>query len=370
MAKRRNSFWKRFDYVLLLTVILLTVFGIIMISSATASARYGSWPYLKQQIIALGLGLFTILILTLIDYDWWGKLYLFIYVFSNALLVAVLIFGFGEETAGARSWLSIAGFNFQPSEIAKIGIIISVAKIIDNNKERINELFTLFKILAFAGVPIALIAKQPDAGTASVFIFFIAIMLFVAGLDWKYILYSAIAALMSAPLLWFTLADYQKDRILNFLDPTRDALNSGYQLAQSIIAIGSGKIFGRGLYEGVQTQLGFLPEVQTDLIFAVIGEELGLLGGLLLIFLYLVLFMRLIRIAKKTEDLFGSLMVIGITAMMAFHIFENVGMTMGLLPITGIPLPFISYGGTFLLVNMICIGIALSVGIRKEGLNF
>ncbi|MTI47008.1 rod shape-determining protein RodA [Sporosalibacterium faouarense] len=370
MAKKRRSFWKRFDYILLLSVILLAVYGLIMISSATANSTYGSFPYLKQQGLALGLGLIAIIVLSLIDYEWWGKLYLVIYFVCNGLLLAVLLFGFGEERWGARSWLSIGGFTFQPSEIVKIGIIISVAKYIDNNKENLNELPTLIKVLAFAAVPIGLIAKQPDAGTAAVYVFFIAVMLFIAGLDWKYILYSVLAGVMSAPILWFTLEGYQKNRILNFIDPTRDVLGSGYQLDQSITAIGSGKIFGRGLYEGVQTQLGFLPEVQTDLIFAVIGEELGLLGGLILITLYAIMLLRLVRIARNTEDLFGSLIIIGVSSMMTFHIFENIGMTMGLLPLTGIPLPFMSYGGTFLLVNMVSIGMALSVGIRKEGLNF
>ncbi len=370
MSRKRKSFWKRFDYILFIAVILLTIFGLIMISSATSNSKFGSFPFLKQQGVAFGIGLVAIIILTLIDYEIWGKLYMFIYIFCNLLLVAVLIFGFGEENWGARSWLAIGGFTFQPSELVKIGVILSVAKIIDNNKENINELFTLSKILAFAGIPIFLIAKQPDYGTALVFIFFVAIMLFVAGIDFKYILYSSITGIISLPVIWLTLAPYQKNRILDFIDPTRDPLGSGYQVDQSITAIGSGKILGRGLYEGVQTQLGFLPEKQTDLIFAVIGEELGLIGGLLLIFLYLVMLLRLIRIAKKTEDLFGSLVVIGIVAMMVAHIFENIGMTMGLTPVTGIPLPFMSYGGTFLLVNMICIGLSLSVGVRKEGLNF
>lgn len=368
--KRRKSFFKRFDYILLLTVILLVVFGLIVISSATSNSKVGSFPYLKQQGVAFGLGIIAIIVLALLDYDWWGKLYLVIYVFCNLLLIAVLLFGFGEQQWGARSWISIAGFNFQPSELVKIGIIISMAKIIDKNKDRINELFTLFKILVFGAIPIGLIALQPDYGTAFVFVFFISIMLFIAGLDMKYILYSAVAAIAALPLFYFTLEDYQKNRILNFFNQERDVLGSGYQVDQSITAIGSGQVVGRGLYNGLQAQFGYIPESQTDFIFAVIGEELGFVGGAALIFLYFIMIIRLIRIAKKTEDLFGSLIVVGVVAMFIFHIFENIGMTMGLTPVTGIPLPFLSYGGTFLLVNMIAIGLALSVGVRKEGLSF
>lgn len=368
--KRQKNFFKRFDYILLLTIIFLVVFGLLVISSATASSKLGSFPYLKQQGIAFGLGLIAIIILSLIDYDLWGKLYLVIYVFCNLLLLSVLLFGFGEKEWGARSWLAIGGFTFQPSELVKIGIIVSMAKFIDNHKERINEFFTLIKILIFGAIPIGLIVLQPDYGTAFVFVFFIGIMLFIAGIDLKYVMYSAVAAIAALPLFYFTLADFQKNRILDFFNKERDVLGSGYQVDQSVTAIGSGQITGRGLYNGIQSQYGYIPESQTDFIFAVIGEELGIVGGSALIFLYLIMIFRLIKISKKTDDLFGSLIVAGVISMFIFHIFENIGMTMGLTPVTGIPLPFISYGGTFLLVNMIAIGLSLSVGVRKEGLRF
>ncbi|MFA5522996.1 MAG: FtsW/RodA/SpoVE family cell cycle protein, partial [Tissierellales bacterium] len=255
-------------------------------------------------------------------------------------------------------------------EFVKIGVIISLAKFIEKNHEKLNELFTLIKVLIFAFIPVVLIMLQPDFGTAIVFVFFIFVMLFVAGLDWKYMLITAVAGIASLPIIWFSLDKYQKNRIFDFLDPSRDAMGSGYQVIQSKIAIGSGQIFGMGLYNGNQTQFGFLPEKHTDFIFSVIGEELGLIGGLALILLYFLLLIRLIKIAKNSTDKYGSIMVIGIAAMLTFHILENVGMTMGLMPVTGIPLPFISHGGTFLLSNMICIGLALSVGMKREGLSF
>lgn len=366
MSNKRKGLWKRFDFTLFITVILLCIYGLIVLSSATAGED--SVGYLRTQGIAFGLGLVSIFILIFINYETFGKFYIPIYIVCNLLLIAVLIFG--STAKGAQSWIKIGPVRFQPSEFVKIGVIISVSKFIEKNHEKINQPFTLIKILVFAFIPVILILLQPDFGTAIVFVFFIFVMLFVANLDWKYILYAAIAGIISLPILWFSLSDYQKNRIFDFLDPTRDAMGSGYQVIQSKIAIGSGQIFGMGLYNGNQTQFGFLPEKHTDFIFSVIGEELGLIGGLILILLYFVLLFRLIKIAKNSKDIYGSLMVTGFAAMMLFHILENVGMTMGLMPVTGIPLPFISYGGTFLLSNMICIGLVLSVGMKREGLSF
>lgn len=363
----RKSF-KKFDFILLTTVIILCIFGLIMIYSATLS--FDTLKPLKSQAIATGMGLIAILIIVFLDYHFLGKLYIPIYILSNLLLIAVLIWGFGAEQWGSDSWLNIGGIVFQPSEFVKVGLVISLAQFIKLNKETINEPLTLMKILAFAFFPVILILRQPDAGTAMVFIFFIAIMLFIAGIKWKYIGYSLLAGLLSLPVLWFQLDTYQKNRFFNFLDPERDTSNTGYQAMQGKIAIGAGKIYGRGLFEGVFTQYNYIPEKQTDFIFAVIGEELGFIGGISLIIVYFIMLTRLIKIARNSTDLFGSLMVIGFTSILIFHVWENIGMTIGLMPITGIPLPFLSHGGTFQLINLVCIGIALSVGIHRDGLNF
>ena len=368
MFNLKKKSLKRFDFILFITVLLLCAYGLVMIMSATLSLETAR--HVKTQAISTVLGVIAIIILVFLDYQFIGKLYIPIYVLCNLLLVAVLLFGFGEDQWGARSWLKIGPIKFQPAEFVKIGLIISLAKFIDKNKENINEPLTLFKILAFAGFPVLLILRQPDAGTAMVFVFFIAVMIFAAGIDWKYIWYAFLVGILSLPVLWFKLDEFQRERIFNFLDPERDTSNTGYQAMQGRIAIGSGKVSGRGLFKGVYTQFNYIPEKQTDFIFAVIGEELGLIGGLTLIILYFIMLYRLIKIAKDSNDMFGSLMVIGITAMFVAHIWENIGMTIGLMPITGIPLPFLSYGGTFQLVNMVCIGIALSVGIHKDGLNF
>lgn len=369
MFNLKKKSFKKFDFLLLFSVIALCVFGLIMINSATLS--FENPKYVKTQAIATILGFFIILILVLMDYQFLGKLYIPIYVVCNLLLLAVLVVGVGDEQWGAKSWLYITkSFGFQPSEFVKIGLIISLAKYIDINKEQINEPFTLLKVLAFAFLPVVLILKQPDAGTAMVFIFFIAAMLFVAEVKWKYIGMAIGAGLASLPVLWFKLDKYQRDRIFNFLEPERDISNTGYQAMQGKIAIGSGKVFGRGLTQGVYTQYNYIPAKHTDFIFAVVAEELGFIGGVVLIFLYFIMLQRFIKIAKNSTDMFGSCMCIGMAAMFLFHIWENIGMTIGLMPITGIPLPFLSYGGTFQLANMICVGIALSVGLHKEGLSF
>nr|WP_300094209.1 rod shape-determining protein RodA [Sedimentibacter sp.] len=379
MFKKDNKL-KRFDFILFFTTIVLCVYGFIIINSATMSKASGSEPYLKTQLIAFALGLGVMFFLVMIDSDIYGSFYLPIYGVSVILLLYALINPVSaSEWGDVRSWVAIGPIVFQPSEVAKFGVIISVAKFIDMNKDNINDPAVLIKVLVFAFFPVALILMQPDLGTALVFIFFIAVMIFVSGIDRKYII--AVLALALVMLVIGLIAfyfimkdytpneDYRIDRIVTFFYPELDPEDTGYQVIQSKTAIGSGMIYGRGLYNGVQNQLGYLPTKETDFIFAVIGEELGLVGGLVLLLLYALLLYRLIRIARHAANLFGSLIVTGITAMLLFHIFENIGMTMGLMPVTGIPLPFISSGGTFMLVNMISIGLALSVGMKRRKID-
>lgn len=375
MFKKDNKL-KRFDFVLFFTTIILCVYGFIIINSATMSKLSGSEPFLKTQIVAFTLGMIALFVLVIIDYDIYGTFYIPIYGISVALLIYVLINPVSaSEWGDVRSWIAIGPVTFQPSEIAKFGVIISVSKYIEINKDDLNNPIVLIKVLVFAFFPIALILMQPDLGTALVFIFFIIVMIFVAGIDRKYIiavlLIGLILLIIGLVSFYYIMQDYtpnkdyRLDRIVAFFYPEIDPEDTGYQVIQSKTAIGSGMIYGRGLYEGVQNQLGYLPTKETDFIFAVIGEELGLLGGLFLLSLYAILLYRLIRIAKNASNLFGSLIATGIAAMFFFHIFENIGMTMGLMPVTGIPLPFISYGGTFMLLNMVSIGITLSVGMKR-----
>lgn len=368
---------KRFDFILFFTTLILSCYGFIIIKSATMSKVGGGTGYLKTQLIAFIIGLVVMFVLVLIDYDVYGSFYIPIYALSILLLIYVLINPVNaSEWGGVRSWVKIGPIRFQPSEIAKFGIIISLAKYIEINHEKMNEPLVLLKILAFALFPVALILLQPDLGTALVFIFFIAAMIFIGGVDRKYVIIVLVIGLLfmivCVGAFFYIMRDYtvgdnyQFDRIVTFVYPELDPEDTGYQVIQSKTAIGSGLLYGRGLFKGVQNQLGYLPTKETDFIFAVIGEELGFLGGLFLLVLYAVLLFRLIKIAKQTSSLFGSLIATGITAMLFFHIFENVGMTMGVMPVTGIPLPFISYGGTFMMVNMISIGLCLSVGMKRN----
>lgn len=378
----KESKLKRFDFVLFFTAIILCIYGFVIIKSATMSLSDGSSRYLKMQMIAFIIGTILTLVLVVIDYDVYGSLYKIIYLFSNALLLYVLINPVIDSNWGnVRSWMRLypTSIVFQPAEIAKFGIIIALAKYIDIHKENINNPLVLCKVLAFAFLPVGLILLQPDLGTAIVFVFFIAVMIFASGISYKYVapvVCVAIVCMLIGVVAIYNIinsdsynpqtADYKINRIVTFLHPELDPGDTGYQVIQSKTAIGSGMLRGRGLYQGVQNQLNYLPTKETDFIFAVIGEELGLVGGIFLILLYAVLLYRLIRIAKRTTSLFGALIVTGITAMLFFHIFENIGMTMGLLPVTGIPLPFISYGGTFMLVNMVSIGLSLGVGMKKN----
>lgn len=361
--KTRKDFIKDFDYKLLILVIIISAFGILILKSAATSLDdYRS--IMKSQIVATVLGFFAIVLFSVIDYRIWKNLYKFIYVVSMLLLAATLVFG--VSAYGSKSWLSIGGFTFQPSEFVKVSLIIAFAAYLEDVEYKLNEPFELFKALVFAFLPVFLILKQPDAGTAMVYTFFIVVMLFIAGVDWKYILAAVILFLAAIPIIWTKLDLYQKNRILGFLNPAAGQSDTTYQFVQGMIAIGSGQIKGKGLYKGTQTQYGFVPKKENDFIFPVLAEELGFIGGFLLILLYGLILLEFIKIAKNSKDRFGSFMILGFVAMLLFHIWENIGMCLGLMPITGIPLPFFSAGGTFQLICLSIMGLVLSVSAHKN----
>lgn len=352
------------DIPLILCILAITVLGFLVLSSATLT--YGNAPYLIKQGIATALGISIAAALMLIDYHLWKKYYPFLYILSLLLLVATLIFGHGDTTWGAKSWLAVGPFNFQPAEFVKVFLVICVAAYLDDHAEKLNRPKELAKMLAFSCFPVLLILMQPDFGTAMVFLFFIAVMLFFSGLDWRYIFGALGAALLSLPFFYARLDDYQKNRILDFLKPEANTSGSGYQAYEGRIAIGDGRLFGRGLYRGPQTQYNFIPTKETDFIFPVLVEELGFIGGGTLLFLYAFLIYRLLSLSKIARDDTGKLMVMGFLSVFFIHIWENIGMTLGLMPITGIPLPFISYGGTFQMVNFAIIGLCLSVRYHRQ----
>lgn len=369
MFNRSKKVAKQFDWPLLIVTILLCLYGLIILRSAVASSYSGD-RQLMSQTVATVLGFIGILAVLFLDTDALKKLSIPIYLITIILLVATLLFGHGESLWGARSWLRIGPVNFQPSEFAKLGLLLPFAALLEKLQPRLNHPKTIIVIGIVALLPLFLIMRQPDLGTTIVFTFFLLMMLFYAGLSWWYIIGVVVVALIVAPIVYSNLDTFQQNRILNFLDPTRDPLGSNYQILQGIIAIGSGMLTGRGYMQGTQTQLGFIPEQDTDYIFSVLSEELGFVGGLILIGLYAFMLIRILIIAYRSKDLYGACASIGVAAILFFHIFENIGMTIGLMPVTGIPLPFISYGGTFQLLNLLCIGLVLSISMQRKPLDF
>lgn len=360
---------KKIDYGLIIVVLLICALGILVVGSATYSL--GSERYIKTQIVSIIIGIISIIMIMLIDYNTLSKMYIPIYIVTNLLLLSVFIFGKGSEEWGASRWIRIGSFGFQPADFAKLAIIICLSKFLDDNKDTIHKPITIIKALLFVGLPMGLILLQPDLGTTLVISAFVFGMLFIAGLTYKHIAIATVVGLITAPFAWFgVLKPYQRKRILIFLNPEQDPMGGGYHTLQSRVAVGAGMIRGKGLFKGSSNQFGFLPEKHTDFIFSVIAEELGFIGALVLIILYLIMLYKCINIAREAKDDFGTYLVTGVTFMLAFHIFLNIAMTIGLAPVTGKPLPFVSYGGTFMLTNMMAIGVVLNVNMRRDKINF
>ena len=322
----------------------------------------------NKQIIWLVVSLVIMVITMMIDYQFLVKISPGIYGLFIILLVGVL---FTSPVNGARSWFDIGAFSFQPGEFAKVFVILAIVyainKIQQRDKAEINRPTRLLIILAILAVPVLLIIKQPDYGTAAAFLVAIVMMLLAAGIDKKYIIITAIVAIVSIPLLYnFVLPEHAKKRIDIFLNPESDPRGSGYNIIQSKLAIGAGGLTGMGLLKGNQTQLGFLYPKTTDFIYAVISEEMGFIVAGAIIIMYVFLVTKCLYIAKTAKDEEGTLIATGIAGIFLFHMVENIGMVMGLLPITGVPLPFISYGGSSLITNFICIGLLLNISSKRQ----
>lgn len=305
----------------------------------------------------------------MIDYNLIAKFSPIFYGIFIILLIAVL---FTPVVNGATSWFSITdGIKFQPSELAKVFVVIFLAYVIDivqrKNRNEINKPLKLLGVLSIVLVPVLLIIKQPDYGTAAAFMIATVLMLFVAGIDKKYIITTVVIIAVALPIVYnFVLPAHAKSRIDVFLNPNLDPRGAGYNVIQSKLAIGSGKLVGMGLFKGNQTQLGFLHPKTTDFIFSVIGEEMGFIVAGAVIIIYVIMITKAVYVAKTAKDNLGSYIAIGIVGIFLFHMIENIGMTMGLLPITGVPLPFVSYGGSSLITNFICIGLLLNISGRRQ----
>lgn len=362
---------KNIDKILLMIPLIFAVISVIIIGSTAYEESFVFTRNMKVQILAFCIGLVAMAVILFFDYLILEGLDKILYVASILFLFTVFLPVIGLEQYGARGWLDLGPVDLQPAEIVKITFIITYASYLSRHQE---DLLT-FKGLAIAGAyvlpVIGIIAgMQNDLGNALVICVIAAIMVFAAGVNGK--LYGKVAAvgILCIPIMYRFMAGHQKDRIDAFLHPDNLLLPGNYQVWQSKVAIGSGGILGKGLFEGTQKELKFLPVQESDFIFSVIAEEWGFLGGGAIIGLYALFLYRMLLVARNAKDLFGSLIVIGILGMFFFQVFENIGMTMGLMPVTGITLPFISAGGSSVVTNMIALGLVLNVCIRSKVINF
>jgi|LSQX01.3.fsa_nt_gb rod shape determining protein RodA len=361
---------RELDFFLIALVVITAIFGIVVISSAVNNFD-NNIRYIIVQSVGLLLGLIVIAFVLWVDYEYFGNASKVLFVFMILALVVVLLVGSGRDEFGPKRWIRLGSFGIQPSEVVKVAFIITFSKHLSTVKQDINNVKNIVLLFIHAAVPTVLIALQPDLGTALVFIFILVGMLFVSGIKYKYIVYAASMLAVFAPIAWFfILKEYQQLRIKVFLNPEMDPMGSGYHAIQSRIAVGAGSLFGEGLFRGTQTQLGYLPEKHTDFIFAVIGEELGLVGSIFVFFLLLSIIYRCISTAQIAKNDFGSYLCIGVAFMLIFQTFENIGMCIGLTPVTGIPLPFMSYGPSSLITNLSAVAIVLNVRMRRKVINF
>ncbi len=363
MASLRKFSPRSFDWVLFSAVTLLLAIGLSAIYSVDLS-RGQTLYYFHRQLISAAIGFLVLFLASLMHYTFFRSAAKAIYIFSLAMLFAVMIFG--TAIRGTRGWFAIAGFSFEPVELAKIGIILLLAYIVYHFGRRFERPLFFVGTGLVTGLLMVLVILQPDLGSALIIgAIWFGIMLLV-GVRKLYIGGLVLGAAVVAVVAWFFLLHpYQKDRILMFIDPQRDPLGSGYNSIQATIAVGAGGLWGRGLGFGSQSQLRFLPEAQTDFIFTVIAEELGLAGVAAMLILYVVVFWRLIKLVKQAPDDFAAVALSGITILFFAQMVVNVGANSGLLPITGVTLPFISYGGSSLVINLFLVGVAESMVKKK-----
>ena len=356
----------------LIPICALILCGISLVALYSASYDAGLDEF-KKQVMWMGISFILMIVVTFIDYKILVKLSPILYGVAILLLIAVL---FTEPINGARSWFNIKDglFSFQPAEVSKICVILFMAYIISiiqrNGRSEINRIPKLALILLVILVPVGLIIIEPDYGTAAAYIISFLLMIFVAGIDKKYVITAIVLVVIGVPLAYnFLLPEHAKTRIDTFLNPEADPLGSGYNVLQSKLAIGAGQVTGMGILEGNQTQLGYLHPKTTDFIFSVIGEEMGFVVAAGVILLNVIIITKAIKVAKGIKDEAGAYVAIGIAGIFLFHTLENIGMTMGLLPITGVPLLFVSYGGSSMMTSFILIGILLNISSqRKNGL--
>ncbi|NLU53746.1 MAG: rod shape-determining protein RodA [Clostridiaceae bacterium] len=361
------SLYKNIDWFLIGVVLILNVFGLLAVR--TVSVHINQPSLFTKQLIASIMGIGVMIIMMLIDYKDLRVLTLPIYIGTVLLLVYVLFAGIGREEVGTNGWIDLGPVSFQPSELGKITLAIVAAFFLERIKQGNNSIKNYLMLAGSSASLIGLILLQPDFGTSVVYMFILACMIFVFGIRYRTILILLGVMLLSLPVLIFGVfdkifKDFQINRILSFLNPEAHSRGAGYQVYMAIRYIGSGRLFG--VEPGTEKAPRNVPEVSTDSIFAVVGEKWGFVGAVIIVLLFVLLLLRCLYISRYARDLFGSYIVIGIMAMFLFHYVENIGMNIGMLPVTGIPLPFISAGGSSVLVNYMAVGIVVSISMRRQ----
>jgi rod shape determining protein RodA len=353
-----------FDWQFTFMVMGMALLGILTIYSANALAvsPFRQTLYLRQ-LTWVGLGLAAMVAACLVSYRTLGRFAYVIFGVSLVLLILVLLIG--KAGLGAHRWIRIGRFAFQPSEFAKLGLILFLARYFDDHREAVRDPRAMLLPAFLTGVCMLLVLKQPDLGTALLLLFIALSMMLLVGLHWRRLVPFVVGGMAVAPVLWMFLKDYQRRRILVFVNPDLDPLGAGYHIAQSKIAVGSGGFFGKGWLAASQSQLNFLPLNHTDFILAVLAEQWGFLGCLLVLLMYFYLITRGLQIARDCTDMFAALLAAGISAMMGIQVLINAAMVMGMMPVVGIPLPLLSYGGSSFLVTMLGLGLLLNIHMRR-----
>ncbi|MGI8608183.1 MAG: rod shape-determining protein RodA [Candidatus Dormibacteria bacterium] len=364
MPQERSSVFRQYDFVLAIFLLMVLALGTAAIFSASGIHRVE----FVHQVIYITIGFGVLLYFSFTDYRSLGRLYGLTYLVMMLLLVLVRVAG--HQALGAQRWIYLGFFELQASEISKLLVIIVLARYLYERQGRIKSFSTFLAGLALIAPPTLLILAQPDLGTAIVFLALFYGMSFMAGVPARYLLGSVVLAAAILPLVIGHLHGYQQKRLVTFFNPGSDPQGAGYNILQAKIAVGSGGFFGKGFLTGTQGQLGFVPSRVTDFIFAIFSEEWGFLGALVLLGLFTVVLLRVIRASHLARDSFGSLLAFGVATMILFQVVVNVGMNLGVMPVVGIPLPFISYGGSSMLTNMAAIGIVQSILVHHKDLMF
>jgi rod shape determining protein RodA len=360
MASYRS--WRNLDWVLVLVSVMIAALGILQIYSATIDTAWRSAWW--KQAVFLVAGLLLMWIMTRIDYHTLLGQAPVLYALSLALLVLTPLVG--SLVWGSKRWIPVGfGFKFQPSEFVKLVLILLIARYLAELKSDRLEGRDLVKLGLLAGIPCGLVAAQPDLGTALTYLFIVSAGVFFGGIRWQHALLLGVAAIVLMPAGWFVLKDYQKARLETFLDPMKDPAGKGYQVIQSKIAVGAGGIWGRGVARGSQTQLRFLPVAHTDFIISAFAEEHGFVGILVVFGLYFLLLMQIVQNAQAAPDRAGMFICMGVCSVLLFHLLVNAGMAVGRMPVTGIPLPLMSYGGSSTLSVFMMLGLVNNVRLRR-----